>query len=207
MVKVFNFQVNLIALFIKYKTVIKFILTFLLVYAVLIAIFIKLSLYFFVRWVLSQKKSFALRANMADHLNDVFLMIGLLVVVVAIKYGYYIVDGIVGVIIGCFILFVGYRIGRENYDHLMGRSASESLQRKIRDKILENENVIDINVLKTQFLGNKLQVEVHIGVEESLSLKKAHDLGNVVRDYLIDSVEEVSSCFVHIDPVKVRKRG
>ncbi|MCA9459335.1 MAG: hypothetical protein KC550_02190, partial [Nanoarchaeota archaeon] len=59
--------------------------------------------------------------------------------------------------------------------------------------------IINIGLLKTQYLGNKIQVEIHIGLNSKMDLKTSHDLGNKVRNK-IKNLDEVVSCFVHIDP-------
>jgi len=98
---------------------------FLLFIVVIIALISKLFLYFYIKSVLKTKSSPALKANMEDHFNDILMYIGLFITIIAIKYQYFIVDIIVAILIGIYIMYSGFSICKENVKHLMGICASK----------------------------------------------------------------------------------
>ncbi len=63
---------------------------------------------------------------------------------------------------------------------------------------LKFDKVLGVNTIKTQYLGSKVQVEIHIELDSKLSLKKSHDIGKDVK-YKIEEIDEIGDCFVHID--------
>lgn len=174
----------------------------LLFVAVLVTLFVKLGLYFYMKNILKKYNSPALKANMQDHLNDILLLIGVFIAVIAIKYEYYIIDPIVGLLISFLIIKSGVVISLENMKYLMGASADKHTLDKIEKIALEISEVKIIKQIKSQYLGNKLQIEIHIGIDENFNIKKGHEIGNEVRDKILRH-HNIASCFVHIDPVVV----
>ncbi len=166
---------------------------------VFIALFLKLFLYFYIKQILKINNSPALKANLQDHLNDILMYLGLFFAVLAIKFGYYLVDPIIAIIIGFLILKSGYNIVKENISYLMGTTADKKITNKIKKIAINIDEVLKINLCKTQYLGNKIQVEIHIALNSKIDLTKAHNIGNQVRDEIVN-LDEVVSCFVHIDP-------
>lgn len=166
---------------------------------IFVALILKIFLYTYIKIILKTNSSPALKANLQDHFNDILMYLGLLLAVIGIKLGYYIIDSLVAIIIGLIILISGFRIIKENISFLMGSSADSKLELKIKKLVMEIPEIINIGLLKTQYLGNKIQVEIHIGLNSKMDLKTSHDLGNKVRNK-IKNLDEVVSCFVHIDP-------
>ena len=166
---------------------------------VAVTFFVKLGMFFFVNYVLKRERSPALQANLKDHLNDMIIILGVLVAIVSIRFGYYYVDPVVGILIGLFILKGGYEIAKENIGYLMGIPADKHLLKKIRNVVEGFDEVLGIDSLKSQYLGSKVQVEVHVAFNKDMSLLKSHDVGNLIRDK-VEEIDEVNHCFVHINP-------
>ena len=171
----------------------------LLFLVVSIALILKLFLYVYIKNILKTNNSPALKANLQDHFNDILMYIGLFIGVFAIKFGFYIVDSIIAILIGIYIIYSGFDICRENLKYLMGTSAPKEIIKEIKNIARRVEGVLEINLCKTQYLGNKLQVEIHIALNENTNLHDSHEIANKVREN-IKHREDVISCFVHIDP-------
>ncbi len=150
--------------------------------------------------VLKKTHSPSLEANKQDHLNDILMMICVLIAVISFKFGYYFLDSVFSFFIGIYILYNGFVVCYKNIDFLMGKTPSSKIIRKIKDLVLSLDKVKKVNLIKTQYLGTNIQVEIHIGVDKNLSLKESHDIGNKVRDKVL-SIKKVSQCFVYIDPM------
>ncbi|HGE72820.1 TPA: hypothetical protein ENX78_18440, partial [Candidatus Poribacteria bacterium] len=50
------------------------------------------------------------------------------------------------------------------------------------------------------YVGDVVHVELHIEVDENLSVKDAHDIGIAVRDK-IETLPMIQKDFIHIDPI------
>ncbi len=145
-------------------------------------------------------KSTAILASAADHRNDVVISFAALVGVGGAYFGYALLDPLVALIIGFWIIYVGYRIGLENVKFLIGEAPSEELVERIKNIALDVERVKGINDVKAHYVGVLLQVEVHIEVDSKLTIYRAHMIGKRVQNRL-EKLEEIDRAFVHIDPV------
>jgi cation diffusion facilitator family transporter len=170
-----------------------------MLYVVFITFFVKLFLFVFTSYVLRKENSPALKANMRDHLNDMVIILGVLVAIVSIRYGYYFADSLVGFLIGLFIIKGGYDISKENVHYLMGVPADRKVIRKIKDVVKGMSKVESIDFIRSQYLGNRVQVEVHISVDKNLSLEESHDIGDKVKER-VEEIDDVNDCFVHLNP-------
>ena len=59
--------------------------------------------------------------------------------------------------------------------------------------------------MRAHFLGDLVQVEVHIEVPGDMDVKTAHDIGMAVRERLLE-LDDIGSVFVHRrrgDPVRL----
>lgn len=169
--------------------------------AVIVTFIVKLSLYLYIKSILKHANSPALKANMQDHLNDIFVIIGVFIAILGIKFGYPLLDPIVGLFIAALIIKSGFEIVKENVNFLMGKSACKETIDKITKETLLILGVEGINKLKTQFLGNKIQVELHIDVDPNITIKKAQEISINVRNE-IEKHHNINDCFVHVDPRK-----
>lgn len=110
------------------------------------------------------------------------------------------IDDIAALLIGMWIIYSGGRIGMENLGYLMGVAPSDELLLEIRKTAAATPAVLGLNELRAHYVGDKLHVEIHIELDDTLSLREAHDIGVDVQSRL-EALPEVQSAFVHIDPV------
>lgn len=171
------------------------------VYIVLIStIVIKIILNRYQRHISKLYKSPAIKAAAVDSLNDILASSIALLGVLGTSFGYKIVDGVAGILVAAFIFKTGYEVGRQNIDYLMGHSADQNFERKIREITLTIKGVKGVNDLRSHYVGNKFHVEIHIEVDKDYSTRVSHDIGNEVR-FTLEKLEDVQKVFVHVDPV------
>jgi cation diffusion facilitator family transporter len=162
------------------------------------AIISKIAAGFMYRANARKLNSPALSAAAVDSRNDALAstvaMIGLV--------GGHLIDGISGLAIGVWILYSGVHIGLENIGYLMGRAPSpDSLN--VVGRIAQNvSGVLDTNNIRAHYVGNFLHVEIHIEVDENLSILKAHDIAKEVGQS-IEMLDDIHVAFVHTDPVPI----
>lgn len=160
----------------------------------------KFFMYVYFLRVAKKTKSIAILASAADHRNDVLISFAALIGVGGAYFGYPILDPIVALVIGLWIIYAGYRIGMDNLKFLMGEAPSKELVEKIKNIALKVECVRGLNDVRVHYVGVLLQAEVHIEVDRTLTIYRAHTIGKRVQNKL-EKLEEVNRAFVHIDPV------
>lgn len=151
-------------------------------------------------WALSGGKGSALRALHVDARNDV--AVGLLAVLgfFLAKHGLPALDAWFALPVALWIGYSGFGLAKENVGQLMGEAPPKQRQRELVSLAGSVEGVLDAHDLTAQYLGSALSVHVHLGVSSALTLREAHDLGEVVRQRLLLE-PDVSHCTVHLDPV------
>jgi cation diffusion facilitator family transporter len=171
------------------------------VYIVLIStIVIKVILNRYQRFIARVFKSPAIKAAAVDSLNDVLASSIALLGVLGTGLGLKVVDGIAGILVAAFIFKTGFEVGRQNIDYLMGHSADQNLDRRIREITLAIKGVRGVNDLRSHYVGNKFHIEIHIEVDKNFSTQISHDIGNDVR-FTLEQLDDVQKVFVHVDPV------
>jgi cation diffusion facilitator family transporter len=179
----------------------KGILPILLVAAVMAA---KLGMHLYVRVVAVRAKSTALKASAADHRNDVLVSAAVLIGVGAANLGVPVVEPVVAVVIGLWIIRAGFAIGRDNIKYLMGEAPPKELVDKILAAARAVPGVLALNDVFAHWVGTTVEIEVHINVDSALHVDEAHAIGKKVQR-AIEGMEEVSRAFIHIDPLETER--
>ena len=171
---------------------------YLMLVVVGVTLVVKLSLYFYIKHTIKNKNSPSLKANMQDHLNDVIVILGVFIAVIGIEYNIWWMDGVVSLLIAGYVLKEGINITLENTEYLMGKRAEDEIIEKIKTNALDFGDVLSVQRVLTQYLGNKIQVEIHIEVDKKLSVVQGHDIGENVKEK-IEKIKDINNCFVHVD--------
>ncbi|MDP2908013.1 MAG: cation diffusion facilitator family transporter, partial [Nanoarchaeota archaeon] len=154
----------------------------------------------YLRKVSKKINSPALFASSIDSRNDVFISATVLLGFIGYKLGYTYLDSVTGMIIGLWIIFSGYSVGKSNIDFLIGKSPDKKFMISIKEAALRVKGVKGLNDIRAHYVGSYFHVELHIEVNKNLSLKTAHDIGKKV-EHEIESLPIVDKAFIHIDPV------
>lgn len=144
----------------------------------------------------------ALYADGKHLLTDTITSGGLLIALALVYFtGNIIYDGIVSIIMGIWILFVGYGIIKHAISSLLDKADF-----KMIDEILMvlNSNRkaewIDIHNLRVQRYGSSYHVDCHLTLPWYLSLKDAHVLIEDLRNSIASRFDDKVELFVHSDP-------
>jgi cation diffusion facilitator family transporter len=147
-----------------------------------------------------RSRSPALSASATDYRNDLIVSGSVLLGVLFGRYGISVADSVVALCVGLFIIYSGFRIGVENIDFLMGKRPGDEIVARLAGRALAVEGVSSLNEVKAHFLGNFVQIEVHIEVDRELSTESSHRIAKEVQARLLED-EIVDYAFVHVDPV------
>jgi Co/Zn/Cd efflux system component len=107
-------------------------------------------------------------------------------------------DPIGAMLISLYIIFSWYMTGREQIEHLTGKSAPGHFIGELVDLANEFDDRIVVDTVRAYHFGPKFLVEIEIVMDQSTLLYESHDLGMDLQ-YAIEGREEVERCFVHID--------
>lgn len=165
-----------------------------------ITMVLKSGMYFYTVGVGRKLKSPAILASAVDHRNDILISFSALVGVYGANMGYGFLDSGVAIIIGLWVIRAGYDIGVKNVKFLVGEAPDKELMRKIKKEAFSVRGVKGVHDARAHYVGVLVHVEVHVGVDRKISVKKAHAIGEEVKGKLL-GLEEIKEAFVHMDPV------
>ncbi|MCK6600399.1 MAG: cation diffusion facilitator family transporter [Bacteroidetes bacterium] len=174
--------------------------------ALALTILTKVIMAWYLRRLSKKVHSSSVRALAIDSRNDVLATSVALAGVFGAELGFSSADALAGIVVAVFIFKGGWEIGLENIDYLMGKTADEEVLRKIRFAALSVKGVLALNTLRSHYVGNKIHVEIHIEVDHLMTTRDSHQISDDVES-AIESLEDVSKAFVHVDPVKVLSDG
>jgi cation diffusion facilitator family transporter len=167
---------------------------------VLLAVILtKLLMYFYCTSVGKKANSPAILASAVDHRNDIVISSVAILGFIGSKFTL-IAEPIATVLIGLWILWVGFKLGIENLKFLMGGAPKKELLEKIRSAALKAKGVKGVQEVKAHYVGTLVHAEVHIRVDRDITIYRAHSIGRKAEKE-IEKLEEVNKAFVHMDPI------
>ncbi|MEF9959900.1 MAG: cation diffusion facilitator family transporter [Niameybacter sp.] len=165
-----------------------------------LSIGVKLWMSFFNRHLGTAINSSTLKATATDSLNDVLATSSILVSLGIFYFTSLNLDGFIGFLVACFIIYSGINIIRETINPLLGEAPTLELVEQIQNKLLSYEGILGIHDLMVHNYGpNRCFASVHAEVSASENILVSHDLiDSIERDFMIDlSIHLV----IHLDPI------
>lgn len=131
----------------------------------------------------------------SDAVASVLVGVGLLFT----RYGYYYIDGILGLGVVALLGWVGIELLKTASDFLIGRAPDKEFISRIRDIVLSVPGVLSLHDILVHDYQSEKIISLHIEVEDYLSAREAHRIALEVQDRLRKSLD-CSDVSVHIDP-------
>ena len=172
------------------------------VLAALASIVIKEALY---RWTMTQGRKFrssALFANAWHHRSDALSSIpaafaaGLALVHPGLK----VVDLLGAIVVAVFIVWAAWKIALPAVNALIDGSAGRETRSKIYGVAMQVPGVRDVHALRTRFLGQGVDVTMHLMVDAEISVEAGHEIAHQVEDALRALGPQISHVTIHVEP-------
>ena len=177
------------------------------VWASVFAIFLTILLVLFQNYVIKKTNSLSLRADRAHYTGDILMNVG---VIVSMFFAYFLhwdwVDALFGVGVGFYLLSQVWHLSRESCSMLMDTEIPQPLKRQIKEITLSFKPVLELTQLKTRYSGNRIFIQFAIYLEDSLSLKQAHDLIDEIEAALQSKIPE-AEIMIHPEPISHKRQA
>ena len=168
--------------------------------AAVLSIVAKELMYHYTRIAAKKAESTSLMADAWHHRSDALSSVGALIGISGALLGFPIMDPIACVVISLVIIKVAYDIVRQAFDQMLDHACEPDLQRKMRDIVIAQQGVLNLDSLTTRRFGNKIYVDVCIAADSSLTLKEGHDIAQAVHEQIELHFPAVKHCMVHVNP-------
>ncbi len=108
------------------------------------------------------------------------------------------VDGILGLAVTGFILFLAYRLIRDIGSSLLGTGPSAQLESLIREEVARIPGLRNPHSIRVHGYGNYYEITLHVEVEPSMPLSEAHALATRLERAIAKKIE--GKVTVHVEP-------
>ena len=169
----------------------------------IISILATLALLQFQRYVVRETGSLVIEANALNFKVDVLVNASVILALVLVsQFGWLLADPLFGLGIGAYILWSAWRLMRSALDMLMDRELGDDERAEISRIILDNEEVLGIQDLRTRASGRQIFVQCNVELDGQMSLAAAHAVTDRIELQLSESFPN-AEVFFHQDPYGV----
>ena len=182
------------------------IFSYLLIGTSIITITVKLFLFIYTRSINKKHPNILIEANSKDHRNDCFITTLTLISSYLGLKGYYLVDIIVGILIGIWIFYTGIKIFIDSYNVLMDKSMNQETKDKVYEIINKHKEVLKVNHFNATPVGYRYQISFTIFVDGNLTTFKSHEIANKLEREIEKEMPEIYLTVIHVNPEETVNR-
>lgn len=179
-----------------------FIFTPWLVVVAIFTIITKFLLFIYCNKIGHKYNSLLALANAEDHRNDVFITLFTLLSIITGYFNLFIVDAVVGIIIGIWIGYTSFTIFSSAYYVLMDTTLDPDIKEELVTKLEAIKDVDHVDTITSKPVGLTFLLIVKISVDGSLSIYEGHNIGDQVKALLMD-YDYVDDVIVHLNATQI----
>ena len=140
----------------------------------------------------------ALEADALHFSSDILSSSVVIVGLISTKMGFTEGDAISAIFVAMLVLVASYRLGRKTTNILLDK-APEGLAEQIRTNVMKISGVTGVHNIRIRHSNNKLFIDMHINVEQSLPFVEVHDITEKIEQEL-SSLGYEADVVVHAEP-------
>ena len=134
----------------------------------------------------------------SDTISTIGLVVGLLVIIFTGKFW---IDNVLTVILGCWIIYTGFKLIRESVGNLLDETDMEVVENIISVvNTNRSDKWIDMHNLRALKYGAHLHIDCHITLPFYYSLEEAHDEVTKIENFIKKATQSEVELFIHADP-------
>jgi len=140
-----------------------------------------------------------LRASAWHHRSDALSSLIVAAGIAGSLIGFAYLDAIAAIMVAVMIIKVGINLGWQSLRELVDTGLGTEDLDSIRQAILSVSGVKALHLLRTRRVGGQALADVHIIVDDRLSVSEGHQISEIVRATLIREIAPLADVMVHID--------
>lgn len=153
------------------------------------------------RYVIRQTRSLVISADSLHYFGDLCSNLGVLISLnVSAFLGLTRLDPLIGIGIALYILHSSWEIGRQSLNVLMDHELPDSARTKITKIALNHPKVWGIHELRTRSAGHQEFIQMHLDMDEKLSLLEAHNIADEI-EMALQKAFPHAEIIIHQDPL------
>lgn len=152
--------------------------------------------------VIRKTNSTAIRADALHYRTDLLVNGSVILALWLSVQGWAGFDALFACAIALYILHSAWEIIRHSYDHLMDRELPDEQRQEIERLVLQHKRALGLHDLRSRHSGTKTFIQLHLELDDDLSLLEAHRISDEVEASLLATFPG-SEIIIHIDPQSV----
>lgn len=168
----------------------------------LFAIVMTLGLLAIQRYVIRKTGSTAIRADALHYASDLLANISIIVALYLSTLGWIWADPVFAIGVAIYIFYSASHIAYDAFQQLMDRELPDEIQQQILAVAHKHPAVLGVHDLRTRQSGQTRFVQLHLELDQALSLHEAHAIADEV-DAAIKTILPDAEIIIHQDPVGV----
>ena len=109
------------------------------------------------------------------------------------------IDVGVAALVALYLMHGAWGVGRASLDVLMDRELPEADRQRILDIVRSHPDVRSVHELRTRSSGLTKFIQLHVVLEPTMSLGRAHVIGDTIEAAIQDAFPQ-AEIILHIDP-------
>ncbi len=177
-------------------------------WAALLSIVLKEAVFHYSMVQARKLNSQAVEANAWHHRSDALSSIGTAIGIggaIFLGERWTVLDPMAGIIVGLFIIKVAIDLLRNGIGDLMEHSLPDEVESEILQLAGSIPGVTEPHDLHTRRLGNHYAIELHILMDDDISLREAHNKSEEVENILREHYGAETHIAVHVEPKSIRE--
>lgn len=132
----------------------------------------------------------------SDAISSIIVFLGIAGTIAGVQW----LDALAALGVALFVIKIGISLGWPAINELIDTGLDTEQLKRIRRTILGVDGVRELHLLRTRRIGGRALVDVHIIVDEDISVSEGHYISEIVRHRLVSDIDVVADALVHIDP-------
>ncbi|MBR2315412.1 MAG: cation transporter [Clostridia bacterium] len=142
----------------------------------------------------------ALSAVVTDSIGDTIATTASLLSIVITHFAKINIDGYIGIIVACFVLYAGYGILKDTISPLLGEPPDKEIVKQLVDYITSYDDVMGIHDLVLHNYGaNSIFGTVHVEVSVDSDIVQIHDTIDCIEQEVLERLG--IHLVIHLDPL------
>ncbi len=150
--------------------------------------------------VSKREGSVALEADAYHFTSDLWSTTAVIIGLVCAKLGFLQGDSIAALIVAAMMVKLSYNLGMKTLGVLLDKGATEDEIERIAVILAKEPQIKGYHKLRTRHMGSRLVIDMHILVDDQLSLSKAHAIANKIEGRITQKVPGVKDVTIHVEP-------
>ncbi len=169
--------------------------------AAIISILVKELMYRYTIIIAKKLNSPSIQADAWHHRSDALSSVGSFIGIFFSRLGIPLLDPICSILICILIIKSSIEIFMNATSQMLDTSCDDEFTKKLLKTISDTHENIVINELKTRMFGNKIYIDLEIGIDGNINLKDANKIVLNIHNIVEEKYKEVKHCNIHTVPI------